>query len=163
MGAGFGTGPSRGVESTANQTPGVGAYTPMDPTIVSARGAPISGRHPQHASAVETPGPGAYGLPPTWQNGPKVSMARKYHSEKEERGKSPGPGAYNVPETQTKSPRWGFGTSSRPSSAGPRMGSTPGPGAYQVEPGKRHLPGGKIPLSGRMETKHEGGGDLPDM
>merc|ERR1719375_9708 len=87
-GAGFGTGPARGAESTQNQTPGVGAYTPVDPTIVSARGAPISGRHPQHSSAVETPGPGTYGLPPTWQNGPKVSMARKYNSEKGERGRS---------------------------------------------------------------------------
>ena len=37
---------------------------------------------------------------------------------------------------------------------------TPGPGAYQIEPGKRHLPGGKIPLSGRMESRQEAAGDL---
>lgn len=115
-----------------NRVPGPGHYTHRD--VANARAWSLTPRRPDHRQKKkeDMPGPGAHEVRGQLGQGPKYTVSPRRQDPQLRRGLQPGPGEYDQEDRATshKPPTWGFGTSSRPDSAGNINAATPGPGAY---------------------------------
>lgn len=133
----FGTS-TRG-EVDKQRVPGPGAYKDHRGLGVGNYGEQRPGysltprRNGRGRDTAEEPGPGAHELRTTLGDGPKYSASAK--RSQSARAGGPGPGDYDnmLGAVTAKEPKWGFGTSQRPDTAGNNAHAlTPGPGAYMT-------------------------------
>ena len=138
----FGSGMRSATVNKANKiVPGPGKYPMPSDRQIGGTGPAISMGSKNalfDMSISKTPGPGSYELHNKdnirLAGGPSVSLGRERRSSlagDTKKNKSPGPGQYPI-VSRDKSPKYGFGSASRPSITGPQTVNVPGPGSYAI-------------------------------
>jgi len=126
-----------------HNAPGPGAYDEKRGIGTGGSEAPSYSMTPRHkdkaADKAWVPGPGSHETATRLGQGPKFTATPRRDAQGRP---SPGPGEYNQADeaTSEKTPRWGFGTASRPHSASNVHGRTPGPGTYGAASGIGEAP-----------------------
>jgi len=124
----FGTSNRDPGQSRQSSLPGPGTYMPKEIGNETPKiGFGTSNRGSESARS-RTPGPGTYDVRGNMA-GVTVSFSAR-HREGNARSNTPGPGAYGAPKFDRfeATPKFGFGTATRPGLGG--NATTPGPGSY---------------------------------
>lgn len=111
------------------RAPGPGAYGCRGYVGVEGPGFTCTPRRGEATMRDRNPGPGAHNLPSLVGNGPKHTATPRRPDPKAQM--LPGPGEYRQDDTTAQaSPKWGFGSSTRPELANAAGANGPGPGTY---------------------------------